>query len=45
MKGGWGVRRGGEYLMRDARDTPHLAGKVLGDPVSELGRDQKSPDI
>ena len=27
--GGWGVRRGREYLMRDA---PHLAGKVLVDP-------------
>lgn len=26
------MRRGGEYLMRDAQSTPLLAGKVLGDP-------------
>jgi hypothetical protein len=31
-EGGLGVRRGDEYLMRDAHRAPHLAGKVHGDP-------------
>lgn len=46
MKGGWGLGRGGEYLMRDAQWVLRsLPEKSLEIPVSVVVQDQKSLDI